>query len=282
MKQFALVTGASQGLGKYLALELARRKMNTVLISLPGENLNQVSDKCKELGVESHYFETDLTRKKNIVQLADWINANFNISILINNAGIGGTKRFSDCSPDYINSMIQLNVRAITLLIYFILPNLTKNKTSYILNVSSIASFCPIGYKAVYCSSKRYIQNFSMALREEIGYQGVNLSILFPGPMLTNESVTERIGSHGALSNLLLMKPELIASYALRKMYQKKSRIIPGLTFRIAYSISSMFPERFLIPVFTRIFRKEAENNNDTKSFSMNYKIKRKAVNIHN
>ena len=69
MKQFALITGASQGLGKSFALELDGQKINTILVSLPGENLEKVSEACKDLGVDSYYFETDLRKKKNIIKL---------------------------------------------------------------------------------------------------------------------------------------------------------------------------------------------------------------------
>ena len=280
MKQFALITGASQGLGKCFALELARQKINTILVSLPGEKLEKVSEACKELGVDSYYFETDLRKNKNIVKLGDWINHNFNVDILINNAGIGGTMSFTDSSLDSVNSMIQLNIKAPTLLTHILLPNLTRSKSSYILNVSSIASFCPLGYKAVYSSSKKYIQHFSLALRQELIKHGVWLCILFPGPIPTNASVKERINSYGFMSKLIVLEPEIIAKIALRRMFKKKKIIIPGLLIRIIYGLTSLVPYCIRIPLLSRMVSREIQLNHPAANFSINVQEKKAVVNI--
>src|SRR5690606_4373447 len=108
-KTYALITGASQGLGKAFALELARRQFNIILVSLPGEGLDFVAAQVAELGQEAHCYETDLTQKANIVALANWVSDQFPLSILINNAGCGGTQRFQDVDVDYLDRIIQLN-----------------------------------------------------------------------------------------------------------------------------------------------------------------------------
>ena len=81
--------------------------------------------------------------------------------MLINNAGIGGSKKFSDASGSYIEKIIQLNVLATSLLTHQLLPNLQKSSKAYVLNVSSLAAFSPIGYKTVYPASKAFIHSFS-------------------------------------------------------------------------------------------------------------------------
>ena len=92
MKQYALITGASQGLGKSFAYELASRKISTILVSLPNENLESLNQEIIETyGVDSHYFEMDLTVKEELLSFAKEINESFEVFMLINNAGLGGT-----------------------------------------------------------------------------------------------------------------------------------------------------------------------------------------------
>jgi len=96
------------------------------------------------------------------------INADYPLFMLIDNAGIGGTESFADCGPDYLDRIIQLNVRATTLLTHQLLPNLRQASQAYILNVSSMAAFSPVGYKTIYPASKRYIHDFTRGLYEEL------------------------------------------------------------------------------------------------------------------
>ena len=90
------------------------------------------------------------------------------IDILINNAGLGGTKKFTEASSDYINTILQVNVAATSLITHQLLPNLLKQPKAYILNVSSMAAFSPIGFKTVYPATKTFIHSFSRGLHEEL------------------------------------------------------------------------------------------------------------------
>lgn len=159
--KFAVITGSSQGLGKSFAYQLAAEGWNLILISLPGEDLKRLSMVLKDrFGIQTYYYETDLTIRENIMAVSEWINREFNIHMLINNAGIGGTKRFEEASCVYIEKIIQLNVLATTLLTHQLLRNLKRQEKAYILNVSSLAAFSPIAYKTVYPASKAFIHSF--------------------------------------------------------------------------------------------------------------------------
>lgn len=138
---FAVVTGTSQGLGRSFAWELARSKRNIVLISLPDEGLPELCVDIKNrFGVIAMYYETDLSNKDNVLRIANWINENFEIDFLTNNAGIGGTKKSEDAPTLYIEKTIQLNVLATSLLTHKLLPNLKRQERAYILNVK-VGSF---------------------------------------------------------------------------------------------------------------------------------------------
>src|SRR3546814_11969591 len=86
----------------------------------------------------SDLYETELTQKANIVALANWVNERFPLSVLINNAGCGGTQRFQDVDVDYLDRIIQLNVKATALLTHQLMPNLMKSDQAYVLNVGSV------------------------------------------------------------------------------------------------------------------------------------------------
>ncbi|OPB96613.1 SDR family NAD(P)-dependent oxidoreductase [Elizabethkingia occulta] len=225
--KYAIVTGASQGMGKYIALELARRNINLILISLPDQELDSF---CKTLasdfGIEAIAYETDLCIPESITALSRWVNENFEIDILINNAGLGGSMKFTDAQTDYINKIIQLNVTATSLLTHLLLPNLIRQKKAYILNISSIAALAPIGYKTVYPASKAFVHSFSRGLRYELKDTNVLVSVAHPGPMKTTVENSERLDRQGTLGKFLMSTPERNARICVDYLLKGKSLII--------------------------------------------------------
>jgi short-subunit dehydrogenase len=253
--QFAVITGASQGLGKAFATELAKREFNVVLVSLPGQNLRQLSDWIsQEYKIQSFYYETDFSDNSNIRALANWLNENFNISILINNAGIGGTKPFDEAHIDYIDTIIQVNVKATALLIHQLLPNLKRQPQSYILNVSSIAAFSPIGYKTVYPASKAFIHSFSRGLYAELKNTNVFVSVINPGAMATNQEITSRIEKQGILGKLTLLQPDSVAHYSINRLFRRDTVIMVN---PLTWLLSVMLPIWIKLPIMTQIVKRE-------------------------
>ncbi|MFW5687841.1 MAG: SDR family NAD(P)-dependent oxidoreductase [Bacteroidota bacterium] len=253
--QIAVITGASQGLGKAFVKELAKRQMNVVLVSLPGQNLSQLSEWIsREYKVQTWHYETDFSTDRNILNLAGWLNANFNISVLINNAGIGGTKAFEEAQIDYIDSIIQVNIKATTLLTHQLLPNLKRQPRSYILNVSSIAAFSPVGYKTVYPASKAFVHFFSRGLYAELKDTNVFVSVINPGPMATSEEITSRIKRQGIIGKLTLLKPENVARYAITRLLKKDTVIMVN---PLIWLVSIMLPIWIKLPIMTKIVKRE-------------------------
>ena len=193
MSKFAVVTGASTGLGRCIALELARKKINTLLVALPGEGLSSVCEQCRSHGTESEYFEFDMTDRKALTDFAAEVNGKYDVYILVNNAGTGGSKRYDDVPLKYVDTIVQLNVAATAILTHEFLPNLRKNAASYILNISSMAGIIPTGYKTVYPASKAFIKHFSLGMREEFKPYGISVSFAFLGPMPTKNEIISRI-----------------------------------------------------------------------------------------
>jgi len=257
MNTYALITGASQGLGRAFAFELAKRKTNLVLVALPNENLHELASQLADFQILVHYFETDLSLRENVEALAQTINENFRVHILINNAGRGGTMRFEEAGVGYLDGILQLNIVAPTLLTRLLLPNLRQQKQAYVLSVSSMASFSPIGYKTVYPASKAFIRYWSLGLREELKGSGVSVSVVYPGPMKTNVDVTQRIEKQGFIGQAGLLTPAKIAAIAVRKMFQGKATIVPGFANKLSRALMALLPKFIKIPLISNAVEKE-------------------------
>ena len=257
---FALVTGASCGLGKSFATELAKRGENVLLVSRPNEGLAILCHQLKEeYGVETHYFEADLANKKELFDVSDWANNNFKVNILINNAGIGGACKFEATSTTFIDELINVNIKAMSIMTHQLLPKMRANGKCYILNVASMAAFTPIGYKSIYPASKCFIYHFSLGLAEELKNDNVSVSVVNPGPMNTNESVKARIASHGLLTQAGVVPTDIMARVALVKMFKGKRSIIVGRINYLMYLFLSMLPLKIKLPMLTQAMKKEVQ-----------------------
>ena len=266
MKEYAVVTGAANGLGKAFAEELAKRKINTILVDLPEKGLIQLTEAHKsKYNIDSVYYEYDLTLKDNVVELARKINEDYNVYILINNAGVGGTNRFDKVDIDYINTIIQLNVMATSILTHQLLPNLKKQSKSFILNVSSMAAFSAMGYKTVYPASKVFIHNFSRGLNQELKNTNVFLSVVNPGSMRTNKEVTKRINGQGFFGKIGLLSPEKVAEIALRKLFKRDTVIMLNNANRFNWLLMKIVPISIRLPLLSHIMRREIDEAENEK-----------------
>ena len=258
-KRFAVVTGASSGLGRCFALELAHRGVNTILVSLPGEGLMNVAFESRYLGVESYIRETDITKKENIAGLCGWINSNYEVFMLINNAGCGGTRGFADSTPEYLDTIIQLNITATTMMTRLLLPNMLRQEKAYVLNVSSMASFSPVGYKTVYPASKRFVQHFSRGLYQELKNTSVFVGVVHPGPMKTNPDVTSRIERQGIFGRMGLLTPECVARKSIAQLFKRDTLFMPGFMNKINWLLMGITPVWISMPIMSRVVSREIQ-----------------------
>jgi uncharacterized protein len=257
-KQYALLTGASRGIGRAMAFELAARKINLLLVSLKDEGLPSLCNEIRDrYGVEAHYFETDFYQYNSVYDVANWAISNFHPSILINNAGIGGTRAFDSVPPEYIDAIIQVNIRATSMLTRLLLPELKMHDKAFILNVASMASFSPFAYKTVYPASKAFIYSFSEGLREELKDTNVCVSVIHPGPVKTNPDVTARIEKQGILGRMGQVSPQKLAGIAIRRMFRRDPFILPGFLNKINWVLMKLVPNTLKLSFLSRVVRKE-------------------------
>lgn len=259
MGSYALITGASRGLGRAFAFELAERGYNLILVSLPDEEIETVADECRFRGVECHIYEADLTCKESVLKLTEEVNANFRLAILINNAGTGGSRGFEDSTLNYVDTILQLNITALTILTHQLLPNLRRAERAYILNISSMASFTPTGYKTVYPASKDYIRHFSRGLNEELRSSSVLVSVALLGPMPTQKDIIRRIKAQGFVGRWLSITPEKVAQECVRKMLRRNSVIIVGWSNRLSSVLLQILPVGLRARLMTQAVKKELQ-----------------------
>jgi uncharacterized protein len=241
---YCLITGASEGFGKALALECASRKMNLILVALPGPELYYLADFIeRNYKVDVLAIEKDLAIEENCLMVFKEVQElHLTVNMLINNAGLGSTMLFSEGSMAFYQKQIKLNITATTLLTHLFLDMLKSNGPSYILNVGSLCSYFFLPKKQVYGATKSFLYFFSKSLRREVKKDGINVSVICPGSMNTNLSVTLLNKSTSWLSRLAVLNPEEVAPVAIDGLLKGKEVIIPGRVNKIFLLMDKLLP----------------------------------------
>lgn len=258
---YTIITGASKGLGKEFAIQCAKRKLNLILVALPESNLNPLCYNLKkEYGIKVKGYEFDLTNKNEIIKFHNCLKDKFKINGIINNAGLGGSIIFKDCSIDYINDIILLNIRALSLLTRLLIPELIKCRKAHILNVASLAAYSPIPYKTVYPASKAFVYNFSRSLREELRGTGINVCVVTPGPISTNNIVQNSIKRIGFLSKLSVVSAQYVAKTSIKAMLNGTAVVVPGFWPKFNLLLIKIIPKFIRLPLLKKIYKREVLN----------------------
>ncbi len=260
MKQakYTLITGASAGLGREFAVRCAKSGMNVILVALPGGNTSSLAvSLCREYQVDARVFEFDLTDSHALKSNIEAITTTFDIDFLINNAGTGGTSPITDTSLENIDRIIQLNVRSTALVTRLLIPHLLEHERSYIMNISSMAAFTPIAFKTVYPASKAFISSFSHGLREELSGTGLSVSVVYPGPIMTNSNTSRRIIGQGLKGKLGLLPTPRIAEIALKGTLAGQPVIIPGWMNKVNHLLMSILPLDLKLKIVSGAVKKE-------------------------
>lgn len=253
---YALVTGASMGIGREMAKELARRGINTLLVALDSPELRETEKFLIEnYSTKVHAFAIDLTDPTAAKQVYDWCKEkDYRVTYLINNAGFGDGGYFENIPLDRYLKMIDLNNKAYISMIHFFLPPMKERGYGHIMNTSSMEATVPLPYKSVYTGTKNFVYAFSLALNEEVRRFGIKVSILCPGPVLTNKGGLERIKSQGSKAKLLLLMPDRVAQVAVKHMLRGMLIINPGLMNWTITKIVKFIPTRLKMHLLEKMF----------------------------
>lgn len=243
----ALITGASGGIGREFARQLAARARLLVLVARRQELLRQLRDELilAHPGIEIQIRVVDLSDSFQLQGIADWISAgNIDIDLLINNAGLGDLGSFVTSDPPRIEQIMLVNMNALTLLTRSILPGMIARNKGAILNVSSSAGFLPIPGFAVYAATKAYVTSFSEALRAELRGTNVTVSALCPGPVHTEfTDVAHRPGVDRFPAPEFVHVPvEKVVRAGLAAVRRDQPIVIPGAVLKLAMFFTRLTP----------------------------------------
>jgi len=189
--EWALITGASSGIGKEFAYQLAAVGMNLVLVARREELLDNLADELRHLyRVKILPIAQDLSQADAITTIKIRLAANeVKLRLLCNNAAFGHWGRFEDTSEKIYDEMVRVNIVAMVSMCHQFLPELASFPSSAIINVSSPAAFQPVPYMAVYAATKAFVHSFSLAIYEEWRNRGILVQTLVPGPTETEFDV---------------------------------------------------------------------------------------------
>lgn len=242
----ALITGASSGIGKEMAFYLASLGYDLIVVSTKKEELEEIYKDCRTK-VFSYGF--DLTKQENCHQLYEEVK-DMKIDLLINNAGFGDCGYFVKTSLEKEMNMIDLNIKAMHTLTKLFLKDFVKRDYGKILNVASVAGFMPGPYMATYYATKSYVLNLTVALNEELkqNHSKVRVFVLCPGPVKTNFNKVANVKfSIGSLDSAY------VASYAIEKMFDGKTVIIPGTSMKVNRFFTKILPQNWVLSVTSKI-----------------------------
>jgi uncharacterized protein len=253
---YTLITGACKGIGKALAYECASRGMNVLLVSNDTGCLEAVCQDLRSKNVKCDYIGVDLTEDDSPAAVTRWIEQNkYKVNMLINNVGIGKGGTFGTMNMQDMQYMMKLNNKVLVELTYRLLPELNQHTQSFILNLSSLEARLPLPYKAVYTATKNFVYAFSLAIAEELKFSNVSVSVVCPGPVLTNAEGFSRMNAHGGRSKILMMYPEPVARIALDGLLRGKRVIVPGFLNAVFFKLGSLLPVNIKMNLLERLFR---------------------------
>ena len=184
-KGTALITGASTGIGAIYADRLAKRGYDLILVARSQQKLSEVAAQLKLTGRRIETISADLTKKEDVQHVAERLRTDPTITALVNNAGIGSAGKLLDANIDDLESMIYLNVTALTRLALAAVPAFVERKNGLLINIASVVALAPELLNGTYSGSKAYVVNFTQALKNEVEGKGVTVQAVLPGATAT-------------------------------------------------------------------------------------------------
>jgi len=253
---FALVTGASQGLGKVFAHELAARKQNVILVARSRDRLEGVASELKlSHSVSTEVLECDLASPAAGPHLAQQIrDRNLPVNLLVNNAGFGVRGEFRNLSLQRQVEMLALNNAAVVELTYSLLPALMEHPQAGIINVSSTAGFQPIPYASLYAATKSFLTSFSLGLQEELRSSRVSVVTLCPGRILADGHSGEAANGNRKFG-FIYQSPEDVVHEALESLARGGGLVIPGFVNKLSVFAQRLIPRRAVPALVAKMSR---------------------------
>jgi len=250
-KQYAVITGASSGIGKEIAKRLSKEGYKLILIARRKDRLEELAS---ALSTECVLLSVDLTNEKACEELMHELEQ-YAIDVFVNNAGFGYCGESFNVDTDTELNMIDLNVKTMHLLTKFVLKKMMKADKGYILNVASSAGLLPAGpYMSTYYATKAYVTSFTRGLAEELRRANSNVYIgcLCPGPVDTEFNKVANV--EFALKGISAYE---CANYAITQMFKKKITIVPTFKMKAVVVLARFVPTKLYVRIAAKQQRKK-------------------------
>lgn len=252
---YALVTGASSGIGECFARALAARGRNLALVARSREKLESLAAELRAgHGIAAGPVALDLSEAGAAAKLVEILRQRqLKIDLLVNNAGFGARGRFWELPLARQSEMIRLNVMALAELTHLLLPSMIEDRRGAIINVSSTASFQPIPYTVTYAATKAFVTSFSEALREELSSFGITVVTLCPGGTRTDFFRASGYGRPKLLGGL--QAAEGVVAEALKALDRGGGLTVPRWINKLGIFSQRFVPRSLVVKITGRMFR---------------------------
>lgn len=254
---YALVTGATGGLGKAFVYALAKKGYKLLLTGRKEEKLQQLQTELQTAysETETHIYPADLQDEHSRNACMQAIEKDgYTIGLLVNVAGADIQKAFSMYTQEKIAFQCRVNFEACVAFCLFALKN--RAEQLEIINVSSVSGLYPMPYFAIYSATKTALTSFSVALREEVKKQGVRVTAVLPGAMPTRADIKEQIKGQGLWGKLAVKSPDWVAEYALKAVSKNKAKTIPGFWNKVMRIFTAWLPVSWKIKFIAKRWSK--------------------------
>lgn len=255
MKQ-AIVTGASKGIGKAFANELAAAGYDLLLVARSEKILSEEATQLsKTFRINAHVLALDLSDPQASITIHHWCEQNqFLPSVLINNAGYACWGYFDQVELNQHQKMMQVNMSTLVNLTHALIPLLKKNERSYILNVSSTAAFQSVPTMTLYAASKAFVRSFSRGLRYELKNTNISVTCLSPGPVATNFIEQAGMQAMQETAKKYEMTAEAVAKKGIRALFKGQAECVPGLINYLTVKFSNIIPDYVLEKIAANLY----------------------------
>ena len=256
----ALITGASSGIGKELAILFASHGYHLVLVGRQQDRLEELATTLSaNTAIKIYIINQDLQNPDAALAIKSWLDEHaIIIDVLVNNAGFSSFGPFFENTLTSQMGIIAVNIQALTALTHLLLPSMIKQGKGKILNIASLAAYFPLPLLSVYSATKSYIVVFSRLLAEELRGSGVHVTVVCPGVTQTDFLKRANIGSHNVNLHLLpsAMSSKKVANLAFKGLLSNKFLVITGFKNKVFLLIASIIVKLFGIKVITALLKK--------------------------
>lgn len=246
--KYALITGASSGMGKLFSTHAASDGYNIIALGMETEEkaLETLKQNLKEqFGVKTYVLLKDLSKKGAVKEIEAFVkDHNLTVDMLINNAGFGYDAPFIKSDKKRQNMLEAVDVKVVRQLCRAFLPAMVKRHDGKVLNIASAAAFMPGPYMATYFASKAYVYSLSMALHYELEETGVSVTTLCPGPVKT--PFWDAADAGDSLYVKMALPPEKVARIAYNGLKKNKALVLPGFLSKFFPFAGRIFPRALM------------------------------------